>query len=88
MVRFFAHKLCASAFFIEGLLFSVCPGLHGLETLSNTKTKTACGNFRGLLEKHVMMVSSHICLIYGKEGRLTHERQKSAVLFVSERSCY
>lgn len=44
-------------------------------------------SFHGVLWKCVMIISK-LHLIPEEEGRIAHERQKSAVLFVSERSCY
>lgn len=40
----------------------------------------------GILWKCVMIISK-LHLIPEEDGRIAHERQKSAVLFVSERSC-
>lgn len=44
-------------------------------------------HFSGILWKGVLVISK-LHLICEEEGRIAHERQKSAVLFVSERSCY
>ena len=45
------------------------------------------GTCCGIFWKDVMIISK-LHLIREEEGRVAHERQKSAVLFVSERSCY